>query len=127
MYTLPYERRHQVYKFLVGVKVTKPLQCFAVNTLTPAINVRLHCKVAVKMKHIKTVNMVQQMSTRSCDMKRVHIAKLSPSLRLRLLYFLLSLPPSHPPIHPPIRTSLNLASDNITAKSKVAYLSELGL
>ena len=29
--------------------------------------------------------------------------------------------------HPPIRTSLNLASDNITAKSKVAYLSELGL
>ena len=28
---------------------------------------------------------------------------------------------------PPIRTSLNLASDNITAKSKVAYLSELGL
>ena len=29
-------------------------------------------------------------------------------------------------IYPPIRTSLNLASDNITAKSKVAYLSELG-
>ena len=27
---------------------------------------------------------------------------------------------------PPIRTSLILASDNITAKSKVAYLSELG-
>ena len=43
------------------------------------------------------------------------VAKLSqsPSFRLRWLYFQLLLPP--------IRTSLNLASDNITAKSKVAY------
>ena len=65
----------------------------------------------------------------------MNFAKLSPSpsqsLRLRGLYFQSSLPPSHPPIHlpsqPPIRTSLNLASDNITAKSQVAYLSELSL
>ena len=53
------------------------------------------------------------------------IAKLSPSpsLRLRWLYFQMSLPPTQPPI----RTSLNLASDNITVKSKVACLYELGL
>ena len=30
-------------------------------------------------------------------------------------------------IQPPIRTSLNLVSDNITATSKVAYLSDLCL
>ena len=35
--------------------------------------------------------------------------------------------PSNPAPHPPIRTSLYLASDNVTANSKVAYLSELGL
>ena len=34
---------------------------------------------------------------------------------------------THQDTHPPIRTSLNLALDNITTKSKVAYLFELGL
>ena len=34
---------------------------------------------------------------------------------------------THKPTQPPIRTSLDLALDNITAKSKVAYLYELGL
>ena len=65
----------------------------------------------------------------------MNFAKLSQSpsrsLRLRWLYFQLSLPPTHPATHhsthPAIRTSLNLASDNITAKRRVVYLSELGL
>ena len=49
--------------------------------------------------------------------------KPKSKLEAEMAIFQLSLPPSHQPIHPPIRTSLDLASDNITAKSKVAYLS----
>ena len=50
------------------------------------------------------------------------IAKLglSPSLRRIWLFFQLSLPPSHPPGNPPTHLD-KFKSDNIIAKSKVAF------
>ena len=52
------------------------------------------------------------------------IAKLSPAQAQAWGWdgYISIVTTTHPVIHPPIRISLNLASDNITSKSKVAYL-----
>ena len=60
------------------------------------------------------------------QMNQGQIAKLSPKpqpqLGAEVVIF-----PVNPTTQPPTRTSLNLASDKVTAKSKVVYLVELDL